>query len=77
VVADRKTASERWPGLASGAWWFGVESFLSIPLPALETLDAPLCRRTNVMAVAASSDGAGGRGYGVTRPVDTGRPTPS
>jgi len=77
VVADRTTASERWPGLVSEARRFGVQSFLSIPLPALETLDAPLCRRTNVMAVAASSDGAGGRVYRVTKPVDTGRSTPS
>ena len=36
VVADRTTASERWPGLASEARRFGVQSFLSIPLPALE-----------------------------------------
>ncbi len=36
VVADRKAASERWPGLASEARRFGVQSFLSIPLPALE-----------------------------------------
>ena len=55
----------------------GVESFLSIPLPALEPLNAPLRRRANVMTVAASSDGAGGRVYRVTKPVDTGRSTPS
>lgn len=36
VVADRVAASQRWPGLSSEARRFGVESFLSIPLPPLE-----------------------------------------
>jgi len=76
VVADRQTASERWPGLTSEAWRFGVESFLSIPLPALEPLNSPLSRRANVMVVAASSDGAGGPGSGL-QGLDTGRSTPS
>lgn len=53
VVADRKTASGRWPGLASEARRFGVQSFLSIPLPALE----PGARAGAVNVYGSRADG--------------------
>jgi len=54
VVADRIAASERWPGLASEARRFGVQSFLSIPLPPL---DEPGARPGAVNLYGSRSDG--------------------
>ena len=36
VVADEFTATERWPQFAAAAATYGVESFLSIPVPPFE-----------------------------------------